>query len=186
MSAASRFSAGAYAHFAGTSPSAPTWGYGGAAARVPPFTVAARSGPAEDGPAGQWPLHSFLELGALPGAVPCARLHTRHVLWEWRLAALGESAELLVSELVTNATQASRGAGPYGTVRLSLRADRQRLLILVWDENERPPSRTQADPDAESGRGLLLVDSVADRWDWYFPPQEEGGGKVVWALLQVG
>jgi hypothetical protein len=30
-----------------------------------------------------WPLHSYLELGTLPGAVPCARLHTRHVLWEW-------------------------------------------------------------------------------------------------------
>jgi hypothetical protein len=29
------------------------------------------------------------------------------------------------------------------------------------------------------------VDAVADRWDWYFPPREEGGGKVVWALLQV-
>ncbi len=32
---------------------------------------------------GRWPLRSFLELGALPSAVPCARLHTRHLLWEW-------------------------------------------------------------------------------------------------------
>jgi hypothetical protein len=31
---------------------------------------------------GRWPLQSFLELGALPSAVPCARLHTRHVLWD--------------------------------------------------------------------------------------------------------
>jgi hypothetical protein len=36
----------------------------------------------------QWPLQSFLELGALPGAVPCARLHTRHLLWEWGWPAL--------------------------------------------------------------------------------------------------
>ena len=44
----------------------------------------------------QWPLHSFLELGALPGAAPCARLHARHLLWEWGLAALTDSTELVV------------------------------------------------------------------------------------------
>ena len=59
----------------------------------------------------QWPLHSFLELGALPGAVPCARLHARHLLWEWGLAALTDSTELVVSELVTNAIRASRITG---------------------------------------------------------------------------
>jgi hypothetical protein len=58
---------------------------------------------------GRWPLRSFLELGALPGAVPCARLHTRQLLWEWGLIALSETAELLVSEIVTNA-DAPRGA----------------------------------------------------------------------------
>jgi len=55
----------------------------GAALRIPPF--AARQ---EGSPVDQWPLQSFLELGALPGAVPCARLHARHVLWEWGLASL--------------------------------------------------------------------------------------------------
>ncbi len=33
--------------------------------------------------ADEWPLQSFLELGALPGAVPSARLHARHLMWEW-------------------------------------------------------------------------------------------------------
>jgi hypothetical protein len=32
----------------------------------------------------QWPLQSFLELGSLPSAVPCARLHVRQLLWEWQ------------------------------------------------------------------------------------------------------
>jgi len=32
-----------------------------------------------------WPVQDFLELGALPGAVPSARLHTRQILWEWAL-----------------------------------------------------------------------------------------------------
>ena len=40
--------------------------------------------------AAQWPYRSFLELGALAGAVPCARLHARLVLLEWGLAALSE------------------------------------------------------------------------------------------------
>src|SRR6266568_8695985 len=50
-----------------------------------------------------WPLRSCLELAALPGAVPCARLHARQVLWEWGHGAVAESAELPVSEIVTNA-----------------------------------------------------------------------------------
>ncbi len=33
--------------------------------------------------AGEWLLQDFIELGALPGAVPCARLHVRQVLWEY-------------------------------------------------------------------------------------------------------
>src|SRR5215471_11949075 len=53
-----------------------------------------------------WPLRSFLELGAYPGAVPCARLHATAVMWEWGLS-IGESVELLVSEIVTNAIHAS-------------------------------------------------------------------------------
>lgn len=44
----------------------------------------------------RWPLHSFLELGSLPSAVPCARLHVREMLWEWRVTELTDSAELLV------------------------------------------------------------------------------------------
>ena len=56
-----------------------------------------------------WPLRSYLELGALPSAVPCARLHAKHVLWEWGLDALAEAIELVVSELITNGVQASDG-----------------------------------------------------------------------------
>lgn len=58
-----------------------------------------------------WPVRSSLELGALPTSVPCARLHTRHLLWEWGLDGLVEPAELLVSELVTNAVRAMAKQG---------------------------------------------------------------------------
>jgi anti-sigma regulatory factor (Ser/Thr protein kinase) len=78
------------------------------------------------------PLQSFLELGALPTAVPCARLHTRHVLAEWGLAALAANAELIVSELTTNAIAASAD-GTARFVTLKLAADESYLSIGVWD-----------------------------------------------------
>jgi hypothetical protein len=56
---------------------------------------------------GGWPLRNHLALGALPGAVPSARLHARHVLWEWGQKSLTEDVELIVSELTTNAVAAS-------------------------------------------------------------------------------
>ena len=72
----------------------------GSAVPIPPL-----ADPQGNDVTGRWPLRSFLELGALPSAVPCARLHTRHLLWEWGLTGLTDSAELLVSEIVTNAVQ---------------------------------------------------------------------------------
>jgi anti-sigma regulatory factor (Ser/Thr protein kinase) len=130
----------------------------------------------------EWPLQDFIELGALPGAVPCARLHARQLLWEWGLTRLSESIELLVSELVTNAMQASRAMEPITPLRLWLLTDKTRIKILVWDASPQPPARMSISGDAESGRGLLLVETISDRWDWYFP--QDTGGKVVWAELQ--
>ena len=130
----------------------------------------------------QWPLLSRLELGALPGAVACARLHARQVLWEWGLSAIAENAELLVSELVTNATQAAPPAGRIQPVGLWLSSDRSRLLILVHDTSRYPPE--PAGPtggDDERGRGLLIVDTISTKWGW--DAVEDGSGKVVWALI---
>ena len=119
------------------------------------------------GPAtGHWPHESSLDLGPLPSAVPCARLHTRHILWEWGLQQLTDQAELIVSELITNAAHASetltasRYAGRWAPgrppVRLWLHGQQQRIAVQVWDANNQLPVRQPADPDAESGRGLLL------------------------------
>jgi anti-sigma regulatory factor (Ser/Thr protein kinase) len=85
-----------------------------------------------------WPLRSSLELGALSTAVPCACLHVKHVLWEWGLNGLAESAELLVSELVTNAVNASGQPGQ--TVSLNLAGNATRVLIEVRDADPRPPA----------------------------------------------
>src|SRR6266496_2203573 len=146
-------------------------------------------GDQEEEPGAPWPHQSFLELGALPTAAPCARLHTTLVLWEWHLGALVRTAALVVSELVSNAVQASadltgsRFAGEWapGTppVRLWLSADEHRLVIQVWDGSDRPPVPQPVAPEADSGRGLLLVGSLSAEWGCYTP--EKSSGKVVWA-----
>lgn len=141
-------------------------GYVSAAAAAAPFTAG-------------WPLRSFLELGPFPGAVPCARLHARQVLWEWGVAASGESTELVVSELVTNAVQVSR-AMRQAAVRIWLVCDRAQVVVFVWDASPLPPARADPGEDAENGRGLLLVEAVSDRWGFF---GYDGGGKVVWAVV---
>ncbi len=131
--------------------------------------------------ADQWPLRSFLEFGPLPSAVPCARLHVRQLLWEWNLTDFSEAAELVASELLTNAVQVSRALELFTSVRLWLVSDRRRVLILVWDSSLQPPVRIDTSDDAKNGRGLLLVETISTRWNWYFP--HDLGGKVVWAQI---
>ena len=144
------------------------------------------------GMSASWPLSSSLPLGALPGATPCARLHSRAVLTEWGLEDLAEAAELIVSELVTNAVRAS--TGPDGRPRwdeavmpvvvLRMASDRIRLLIEVWDAIPGAPTSAHPRPDDESGRGLLLVTAESDHWGWQTVPGWPG--KVVWAELHSG
>jgi anti-sigma regulatory factor (Ser/Thr protein kinase) len=134
--------------------------------------------------AGQWPLRSFLELGALPGAVPCARLHARELMSEWGLKGLGDDVEILVSELATNAVAASRSVARGLPVRLWLLCDKARVLIVVWDGCPQAPVRIDVSGDEESGRGLLLVESISDQWGSY--PTPATGGKAVWAVTAAG
>jgi hypothetical protein len=148
----------------------------------------------EEGPApplSDWPLHSYLELGALPSAVPCARLHTKQVLWEWGVQALIDPAELIVSELVTNGIRASEGlnGSRYGghwtpgapPLRLCLHGQQRQIAIQVWDANDRLPIQQVKDLDAEGGRGLVLVECLSEAWGAY--KAKASSGKVVWAVV---
>ncbi len=128
-----------------------------------------------------YPRQSYLVLGAFPSAVPCARLHARLVLAEWGLSALAETAELLVSELVTNAVRASEGLGRYNlpTVQMWLSADHERVLIQVWDGNEQMPVRQEPELDAEHGRGLSIVAALSESCGAYRLERENG--KIAWA-----
>ena len=100
-----------------------------------------------------------------PRAPGIARSTLRSVLRAHRMTELAETAELLASELVTNAYRYS--AGPYA---LRLRApEPNRLRLGVWDANPEipPPFKGALSPpgaDAEHGRGLHLVELCADSW----------------------
>jgi anti-sigma regulatory factor (Ser/Thr protein kinase) len=117
----------------------------------------------------------------------------------WGLAELTETAELLVSELVTNAVQASEDLDPEAAeryarhpyavkyqdlikvscVRLRISSDGRRLLIEVWDRNPNPPVTAELDGDglpnleSEAGRGLFLVGAYATQWGWYYPADRD-------------
>jgi len=127
-----------------------------------------------------WPHVSFLELAALPTAVPCGRLHTRQVLWEWNLDYLADDAELLASELLSNAVKASWSADGTGLIAVRLLADRGRLLIEVWDQSPGDPRPRQADFESESGRGLAVIEAMSSRWGYQ---RVSNHRKVVWAEL---
>jgi len=132
---------------------------------------------------GHWRLASKLEFGPLPSAVPCARLHARNILREWDLAHVADDAELIVSELMTNALKA---AGPLPNIEpiiLNLRASDEYLMIQVWDALSAAPAPRPHAIDSETGRGLEIVSLLSDRWGFYHPA---GGGKLVWAALVTG
>jgi anti-sigma regulatory factor (Ser/Thr protein kinase) len=137
-------------------------------------------------PTTAWPLQTHLELAALPSAVSCARGHVRSVALEWGLPDLADTAELLASDSLTNAVQASErlriraDLAVVPVVRLWLVSDKSSLVIHAWDGNNEMPVRRNAALDEESGRGLMLVESLGKDWGAY----RKADGKVVWVLIR--
>ena len=117
-----------------------------------------------------------LELPAAPDAVPAARAVLCEVLAGSSLAHRLEDGELALSELVTNAVL--HGRDPLG-VRVVLAHDV--LRAEVRDANPVSPSFSMLDQTAVTGRGLLIVSAVSDRWGVEPSPT----GKVVWFELSA-
>lgn len=130
------------------------------------------------------PRSDCLQFGAFPAAVPSARLHVRHLLEEWGLGRLADSAESVVAELIGNAVSATRAAGLDEPVRLTLLAGVASALVVVWDATPNPPVPVGASEGDESGRGLMLVEAFSASWDWKMAPPERGG-KVVRAVIDT-
>jgi anti-sigma regulatory factor (Ser/Thr protein kinase) len=87
------------------------------------------------------------------------------------------NAELCLSELVTNALLHAGG-------RAELRLTLDRSLFVSVRDHGRPTdaeSLDDADPLRVHGRGLLLVEALADRWG----TERDGGGRTVWFSLDL-
>jgi serine phosphatase RsbU (regulator of sigma subunit)/anti-sigma regulatory factor (Ser/Thr protein kinase) len=117
-------------------------------------------------------------LPAEPAAVRPARRVVRTTLTRWRLEPLIDTAELLVSELVTNAIR--HASGPVG---LRLLRGGQALMCEVADESPVLPRLRTLDPDALdiTGRGVQLVNVLAQRWGTRPTPE----GKIVWCEIPI-
>jgi hypothetical protein len=103
---------------------------------------------------------------------------------EWGMPGLADTAELLASELVTNAvlasgrlTPADRAAIP--VVRVWLVSDQISMIIHVWDASSELPVRKDINLDEAGGRGLMLVDTLGKEWGTY----QKAQGKVVWVMI---
>jgi CheY-like chemotaxis protein len=109
---------------------------------------------------------------ARPRSVASARVFARRALEGWREGDLGDVVGLLLSELVTNAVVHAASAP---NVAIHLLPDR--VHVEVTDDDNTTQIRPQEIvPDAESGRGLVLVEALAHRWGQVRLP----AGKVVW------
>ena len=105
-----------------------------------------------------------------------------HVLHEWGLRHLAGDAALIVSELMTNAADASVVLPDRPPVTLRLLASEKSLIIEAWDHSPLSLEPREPDPDAECGRGLTVVAALSDRWGWERTGHRR---KVVWAELAL-
>jgi hypothetical protein len=105
------------------------------------------------------------------------------------LAALEETVTQVASEMVTNAVDASaqpalldrRPLPP--SLHFVLDAPDAHVLIEVWDMSEQPPVPGGLPGwDSERGRGLFIVEALAEQWGWL--QRTDMPGKCVWAIVR--
>jgi anti-sigma regulatory factor (Ser/Thr protein kinase) len=106
-----------------------------------------------------------------------ARRHAEAVLASWGLDDARDVVRLLVSELVVNAVLHA-GSAP----ELVMEQTDGAVRVGVADSSTDPPVKQEYSPTSPSGRGLMILDDLADRWG----VDHTECGKVVWFELSVG
>jgi serine/threonine-protein kinase RsbW len=113
--------------------------------------------------------------GPIDSSPGTARVSARAQLAAWGRSDLAEDVEEIVSELVTNAVNASeRDATP---IALRLVLTTASVAVEVFDSAPGVPVAYAPPEGAESGRGLQIVAALARDWGW----SPTSNGKVVWA-----
>jgi anti-sigma regulatory factor (Ser/Thr protein kinase) len=123
-----------------------------------------------------------VRLATGPAAPAEARRRVRDAIRSWRVPVDLDAALLLTSELVTNAIrhEAGQEAGQGAqAVMLAIASSRGRLRVDVHDTSRSLPAVAEVPADAETGRGLLLVETLSDEWGFYRTP----AGKAVYFTL---
>ena len=118
-----------------------------------------------------------LVVPAVPRGVPLSRQLVREICKLLDLEELADVAELLASEVVTNAVLHAAT----GSLEVAIEVKDDRLVVSVADEDSRPPTMRQPTIESTGGRGLYLLDSLAERWGVTEWPQ----GKAVWFTLST-
>ena len=116
-------------------------------------------------------------LPGTPYSVQMARFYIRAALTYHGLGDYAEDAEMVTSEIMTNAVKHA-DAQTIGLELTSLDGCRA-VAIVVTDSSLRPPVRRDLAGDAECGRGLHIVATLSARWGW----RPQGTGKAVFAIL---
>ncbi|MEU5894515.1 PAS domain S-box protein [Streptomyces sp. NPDC047461] len=116
------------------------------------------------------------ELPATASAVSIGRSFVIKTLSDWGCVPAADDARLLVSEILTNAVQHAEGP-----LVLHLRRTETDLAVEISDLSPHLPQPRLASEDEESGRGLILVDAIADTWG--VRPDERG--KTTWFTLRL-
>lgn len=115
-----------------------------------------------------------------PSSVAVARVMLRAALWDWRIDHLEDSAQLIMSELASNAVKFANHVEAVVYLRGRDRAGGGATLVIeVTDDNEHLPSVVDACPDDEGYRGMFLVDALASKWG----VDLLDSGKTIWAQL---
>ncbi|MFJ3086320.1 MULTISPECIES: SpoIIE family protein phosphatase [unclassified Streptomyces] len=114
-----------------------------------------------------------------PEALSSARHMIRAAVRAWGAKDRADEVELAADELVTNALMHTDG-GAIVTIRVLTGPDR-RLRVDVEDRSSALPRRRDAGEAGVSGRGLMLVDQLADAWG----VESRGTGKCVWSEFVV-
>ncbi|MEW9549356.1 ATP-binding protein [Nonomuraea sp. NPDC050783] len=118
----------------------------------------------------------FAERTALePACVATARRFVDQTLTSWGVGEIAFDAQLVVSELVTNAIRHGGGAA-----QLRLLCHGPELACVVTDHSQSVPVTAAPDVFSEYGRGLRLVDALCSTWGWL---STGSARKLVWAVL---
>jgi len=119
-----------------------------------------------------------VRLATGPAAPAEARRRVRDAIRSWQVPVDLDAALLLTSELVTNAVRHEAGQRAQAVV-LAIVCSRGRLRVDVHDTSRSLPAVAEVPADAETGRGLLLVETLSDEWGFYRTP----AGKAVYFTL---